>query len=445
MKTLRARLAALLVVAIVLVVALASAVAIGVLGIPDDDRFFDSMARGVVDTARGDDSADWFQVVPQPAAGVDSVLTAELRAALGRMGSPLLPLVSYAPEGAGLLVSVPSGKEGYVVMWVIDPARPAGGWRALLSGMAVIVVGAIILALAIADRMTRPLRMLERAVTLVGADGTLAPLAEHSGSVEVRATARALNRLSSRLKAAMESRMRLVAAAGHDLRTPMTRMRLRAEFVTEEEERAGWLRDLDELDRIADSAISLVREEVAATAAETVHLDELVAGVVDDLRALGMPISVAFAEPVTIHATPWSLRRALSNLAINAATHGGGATVSVAAVADAAQVTIVDDGPGIPPELMDRVFEPFFQVDPARRRHIPGAGLGLAIAKEIVEREGGTITLANRSDGGLRQTVTFPVRGGSIDGPSERLGIARAVPIPSHAMFGLAHAPESSR
>ena len=409
MTPLRARLALLLVVAIVLVVALASAVAVGVLGIPGSKSFYDNVARSVLVLATDETSAAWLRQVPDPAPGEDPVLTAELRAALGRLGSPLVPVVSRAPEGIGLLISIPLGDDGYVVIPTLDPGRPPGGWLALVSGMMVIVVGAVLLALGIAERITRPLRMLERAVTLVGTDGTLAPLPEHTGSAEVRATARALNRLSSRLKGAIESRMRLVAAAGHDLRTPMTRMRLRAEFIADDEERTGWLRDLDELDRIADSAISLVREEVAAAAPETVRLDQLVAGIVDDLDALGMPIAIAASEPVTIQATPWSLQRALRNLAVNAATHGGGATVSVDRRGDEVAVTILDDGPGIPKELMDRVFEPFFQVDPARRRSAPGAGLGLAIANEILQREGGSIALANRSGGGLRQTVRFRV------------------------------------
>ena len=132
--------------------------------------------------------------------------------------------------------------------------------RGLLRWLALITFGATAIAVFVANRMVKPLVLLESAVELVGPDGILPHLPER-GPAEVRATAKALNSLSSRLRAAIESRMRLVAAAGHDLRTPITRLRLRAEFIEDEEERARWLNDLDELERIADSAILLVREE----------------------------------------------------------------------------------------------------------------------------------------------------------------------------------------
>jgi signal transduction histidine kinase len=205
----------------------------------------------------------------------------------------------------------------------------------------------------------------------------------------------------------MESRMRLVAAAGHDLRTPMTRMRLRAEFL--EEDREKWLNDLDELDRIADSAIRLVREEVNQDAVEPLGLDRLVRDIEVEMASLGHAVSVGHLDKVSVRAGALGLRRALRNLIVNAATHGKGCTVSLAAQGGRAVLTIADRGPGIPPDLLNKAFEPFFRVDPARTQFLPGAGLGLAIAREIIERYGGTITLENRQGGGLVQTVILPV------------------------------------
>jgi signal transduction histidine kinase len=218
-----------------------------------------------------------------------------------------------------------------------------------------------------------------------------------------------LNTLSARLKRAMESRMRLVAAAGHDLRTPITRMRLRAEFVADEEDRAKWLADLDELEWIADSAIMLVREETGNVSLEVTRLDELVAAIAAELRDQHLDITETAAEPVSVLASKLRLNRALRNLMINAATHGTRARVRVeASGADVARIVIEDDGLGIPADLLDQVFEPFFRADPARRQDIPGAGLGLTIAREIVQSAGGTITIANRPDGGLVQIVELP-------------------------------------
>jgi signal transduction histidine kinase len=258
-----------------------------------------------------------------------------------------------------------------------------------------------------ANIMTRPLRMLEGAVAAVGPDGVLPTLPE-TGPAELRATATALNRLSARLRTAMESRMRLVAAAGHDLRTPMTRLRLRAEFLPEEE-RATWLADLDELDRIADSAIRLVREEAETEAAEPVGLDGLVRQVVAELAGMNLPAVVTGTVPARVRAPPLGLKRALRNLVTNAATHGHGARVAVTCEGGRAVVTVEDDGPGIPEPMLERVFEPFFRVDPARRQTVPGAGLGLAIAREIVDRLGGSITIANHAPHGLRQRIELPL------------------------------------
>ena len=180
----------------------------------------------------------------------------------------------------------------------------------------------------------------------------LAQLPE-TGSAEVKATARALNQLSTRLKTAMESRMRLVAAAGHDLRTPMTRMRLRAEFL--DDERDKWLHDLDELDRIADSAIRLVREEVDQDAVEPVDLERLVRDIEAEMVSLGHAVSIGHLDTVSVRAGALGLRRALRNLIVNAATHGKGVQRRPCASAGKrAVLTISDHGPGIPPELPEQ-------------------------------------------------------------------------------------------
>jgi signal transduction histidine kinase len=307
-----------------------------------------------------------------------------------------------------LKVSIPIADRGWLVMPISDLPPRGVPWRGLLKWLLLITVGATAIAVFVANRMVRPLVLLESAVESVGPDAMLPELPER-GPAEVRATAKALNNLSARLKRAMESRMRLVAAAGHDLRTPITRMRLRAEFVADEEERGKWLTDLDELERIADSAIALVREETGHVSPEVIRLDELVAGISAELREQHLDVSDTAAQPVSVRASKLKLARALRNLMINAATHGVRARVKVDAAGDGtARIVIEDDGPGIPPELLDQVFEPFFRADRARRQGVPGAGLGLTNAREIVQRAGGAITIANRPDGGLILIVELP-------------------------------------
>jgi signal transduction histidine kinase len=405
-KTLRVKLAVLLVVAIVSVVGLLTGVMIYLLGPPSPGRTTEPLAEQIemiVRMAKRDPSA--VTLAAQPAGGrLHENAMRRLRIALLARGLDLPVAISRDGPDASLVVSIPLGS-AWLLMPIPDMPPQSTPWTVLFNWLALITVGATAIAVFAAHRMVQPLVLLESAVESVGPDAIL-PLLPERGPAEVRATAKALNSLSSRLRKAIESRMRLVAAAGHDLRTPITRMRLRAEFVEDEEERAFWLSDLDELERIADSAILLVREESGKAAPETVRLDRLVADIAAELKDQNLDVAVTRAEPVTVRASRLALARALRNLIINAATHGGRARISVdAAGGSLAQVVIEDEGPGIPPALLGQVFEPFFRVDPGRRQNVPGAGLGLTIAREIVQRAGGDIRIANRAERGLVQTV----------------------------------------
>jgi signal transduction histidine kinase len=272
--------------------------------------------------------------------------------------------------------------------------------------LAFITVGVGGVAVLAANRMIRPLVMLESAVEMVSADGILPHLPER-GPAEVRATAAALNSLSTRLRRAVESRMRLIAGAGHDFRTPLTRMRLRAEFVADEEERELWLRDIKELDHIADSAIELVREESTNAVSEVICIEGLVGSVATELQEQDFKIEVSDTAKACVKGNRVALSRALRNLLINAATHGERGRVSITGGATA-RIVICDDGPGISPDLLDQVFEPFFRTSPARIQSIPGAGLGLTISREIIRQAGGDIKISNGRDGGLVQVVELP-------------------------------------
>jgi signal transduction histidine kinase len=333
-------------------------------------------------------------------------LTDLLQSQLRRAGSDLDVVVTQ-PTGSTHPVASIQFKSGWLAVPVSDRHHPRGDVRYALAGWILLVaVGTVGVALWFAYRITRHLAVLERVAAMIDADGVLPRLPE-TGPAELKATARALNTMTARLKNAAESRMRLVAAAGHDLRTPMTRMRLRAEFL-DEEERSMWLRDLEELDHIADSAIQLVREETQRERSQLLRVDEVMAEICEDLASMEASVTIMKMEAVTILSAPLALTRAIRNLVINAATHGGGAFVTVGLENSIALITIDDEGPGIPEQSISRVFEPFFRVDPARRKSMPGAGLGLAIAKEIVERHGGKLTLQNRSPKGLRQKIIFP-------------------------------------
>lgn len=415
MTSLRARIAVLLILAIVSVVGLATFAASRALSPPLPEATMEPLARQIAmlaTLARNDRraaEAAGMTIGPTPADGIaEERMSNVLSRTLARMGMAQTVLVTRAPDTPVLTASVDLGTGEWLVSDIPDMRPPPGGFRVMAGWIVLIVLGSTGVALFAASKIIRPLELLESAVARVGADGIL-PRIPETGSGEILATAKALNRLSARLKSAMESRMRLVAAAGHDLRTPMTRMRLRAEFIADDEERAKWFADLEELDAIADSAIRLVREEVSREGHEVVRLDVLVHDIVEELDGLGYEMARPSLKRLLVTAGPFALKRALRNLIINAATHGGGAVVELADVGGSAVVRIVDEGPGIPENLIGQVFEPFFRVDPARRKSVPGAGLGLAIAREIVERFGGTLAIANRNPRGLIQTVTLPM------------------------------------
>lgn len=317
-----------------------------------------------------------------------------------------LPVMVYDnPKTNSPVAVVAIGTDFVAIDFPSDLRPPMDFWVIMGMWMGLVVICVIIVSLIMAYRVTRHFAVLEQAVSAVGPDGVL-PHVPEIGSRETIETAKMLNRLSDRLRDAMESRMRLVAAAGHDFRTPMTRMRLRAEFL-DEEERASWLKDLDELERIADSAIGLVREEVSQAQVEPVPLDEMLRAEVLELVKQGYALELGRLDVAILPLPPLAMRRALRNLLINAATHGKSAVVELRKTGQGVTISIRDEGPGIPEDLLERVFEPFFRAEPGRLQTIPGAGLGLALAAEIVERSGGSLDIKNRSRQGLEQNIRF--------------------------------------
>ncbi|MBH5384879.1 sensor histidine kinase [Bradyrhizobium diversitatis] len=406
MNTLRAKLAVLLTVVIIAVVCILTSILVYLFDPPNEQDAISPLVDQIEFLTQVRQIAPKLVVVQEAAAGgeVEANLTAWIRDALMARGAPRDVIVSRKNDLP--LLSIPVD-QGWIVAQIPD-LPPAGGiFHLLLIWLALTTLGMMAVALFFANRMVKPLVLLERAIETVGPDAVLPELAV-TGPAEVRVAAKALNSLSSRLKGAMESRMRLVAAAGHDLRTPITRMRLRAEFVEDEEDREMWLKDIDELDRIADSAILLVREESGKSAPAPIRLDILISDLVDELRTLSYDVTLTNSAAGTALANRTGLSRAFRNLIINASTHGKRARVAVQSTPKEIVVVIDDDGPGIPVDLIGQVFEPFFRVDRARMKQFDGAGLGLTIAKEIVQRAGGSIKIENGSLRGLIQTVRLP-------------------------------------
>ena len=287
------------------------------------------------------------------------------------------------------------------------PQHPPG-WA--LPSMATLGLTAGLVGLGVVlavRRVTRPMTRLAAAADALGRGEAPPPLAEE-GPADVRATVQAFNRMQGRLRRFVDDRTRMLAAISHDLRTPITSLRLRAEFVDDEDTRARILSTLDEMQKMVEGTLAFVREEAASEPTRVVDLAALVESTVLDLADLGAEASFAESDRVTLACRPVALRRALRNLIENAVRYGERCRVGLEGDRDEVRIVIEDDGPGIAEDEWDRVFEPFVRLEASRSQETGGIGLGLAIARSIVRAHGGDIGLLNRAGGGLTVTVTLP-------------------------------------
>jgi signal transduction histidine kinase len=274
-----------------------------------------------------------------------------------------------------------------------------------------LAVAALLLGLIaafLARGVTRPMRRMAAAAEALGR-GERAVLPE-TGPDDIRATAEAFNLMQARVERFIDDRTRMLAAMGHDLRTPITSLRLRAEFVTDDETRAKMLSTIDELRSIAEASLAFAREEAETEDVRSVDLNALVESLCDDLQEIGYDVAFVGPERVKLRCRPDGLRRAVRNIIENAVRYGvRGRVTIVERGADSVEIVVEDDGPGIPEDAMEQVFAPFFRLERSRNRETGGIGLGLAIARTIARRHGGDVLLENRSGGGLTVRVSLPV------------------------------------
>ena len=290
-------------------------------------------------------------------------------------------------------------------------ALPQGGpsvsWQFIIS---MALMGLIVLAVSVwaVRRVTAPLGMLSAAADRLGRDVTAEPLAV-AGTVEMQNAARTFNRMQARLRRLIESRTQMLAALSHDLRTPLTLLRLRTEEVADAGERDKMLATIGEMNEMIGSTLAFARDEVRAEPRRRVDVAALLASVADDMADAGLPVTMTPASPLSYECQPAALKRAITNLLDNAVKYGKRAQVAIAAAGKTIAITIDDDGPGIPEAELAKVFQPFYRVEDSRSRDTGGTGLGLAIAQAIVQAHGGELTLANRPGGGLRARIELPV------------------------------------
>ena len=286
---------------------------------------------------------------------------------------------------------------------------PAWAWPSLLS-MGLMALAILVIVAFSVRRITRPLRTLAAAADRFGRGQDGAPPAE-AGPEEVRRTIQAFNEMQERLRRFVADRTGMLAAISHDLRTPITTLRLRAEFIEDAETRDKILETLAEMQQMAEATLAFLREDVAREDSRQVDLTALIQSLCDDLADAGREVAFAGAGRTPYLCRPVALKRALANLIENAVAYGERARVALEDTAAELRILVDDDGPGIPPERMEEIFEPFVRLEDSRNRETGGVGLGLAIARSIARGHGGDVTLENRPGGGLRATLRMPKAG----------------------------------
>jgi len=280
--------------------------------------------------------------------------------------------------------------------------------------VAVLILSVAVIAVSlIAVRwVTRPLHVLANAAEDLGRDIRRPPLKE-DGPSEVRQAARAFNRMQAGLQRYLDDRVRLLAAISHDLKTPITRMRLRTELLDDEDTRARFEKDLGEMESMVGEALEFMRGEGGAEAARPIDVNALLESLQADEQELGHAVRIEGRAAAPFVGRAQQLKRCLANLIANAIRYGGQSTIRVEDSAASLTLRVLDDGPGIPEDELERVFEPFYRLEESRSRGTGGTGLGLGIARNIARAHGGDLVLRNRPAGGLEAVLTLPRQAGT--------------------------------
>jgi signal transduction histidine kinase len=313
----------------------------------------------------------------------------------------------HGAPGSILRVSVGLSDGSWLNLSTFAPPAPPFWSGRLILSIAVMIISVALLSAWAVRRMTGPLGTIADAADRLGRDMQTPPLPE-TGAGEVRRAARAFNRMQERLRGLLDARTRMLAAISHDLRTPITRLRLRVEFVDDEEQREKTLADLSEMENMIAFTLAFARDDAQDEPRETVDLAALVQTVCDDLADAGRDCVFESARGTPYACQPLALRRALGNLAENAVAYGARARISLLSESERLIVRIDDDGPGIPEEELARVFEPFYRLERSRSRETGGTGIGLCIVQSVAQAHGGEVRLANRAEGGLRAELVLP-------------------------------------
>lgn len=276
----------------------------------------------------------------------------------------------------------------------------------MLLNLVILFVIVLILSLIAVHWVTRPLNLLVKAADELGKNIHRPPLPE-KGSTEMQHAARAFNLMQTRLLEYLQSRARIHAAMSHDLKTPITRLTLRAEFLEDPVLRAKFVKDLEEMESMVTTSLDLMRGIGNGEPVQTVDIMALLESIQEDQMEMGGKVEIPESGKIHYSGKPQALKRAIVNLVENAIKYGQKAVISIEDDSRELRIRVRDEGPGVPPEKLELLTEPFYRIETSRCRDTGGTGLGLAIAKAIAEIHGGSLTLSNHAQGGLEATLSL--------------------------------------
>ncbi|KPK13723.1 MAG: hypothetical protein AMJ67_17100 [Betaproteobacteria bacterium SG8_41] len=308
-----------------------------------------------------------------------------------------ISFVVQAPLQDGTLVTFDSRQPLETFNW---PYR-------LLLSLGILLAAVIVLTLIAVRWVTRPLKTLADAAEQLGADIERPPLPEE-GPLEVRSASRAFNTMQKRLIAFIRDRTRILAAMSHDLKTPITRLRLRAELLDDAQLRAKFEKDLAEMESMVSATLDFMRGVENREPRKPLDVMALLESLQEDAAELKGRVEIEGAALKPYHGLAQALKRCLRNLIDNAVQYGKSARIRVDDSASALRISVRDEGPGIPERDLEHVFEPFYRLEGSRSRDTGGTGLGLGIARNIARAHGGDIVLRNVPGGGLEALLTLP-------------------------------------
>lgn len=312
------------------------------------------------------------------------------------------------PQTFSLVVQVGLEDGTVAVFDAIVPQEPLSRLESLVPRLLLVAAACFALAAVLVYMTTRSIQGLARAADALGANPDGPPLPA-SGPSEIAPVIAAFNRMQARVREHVLERARMLSAISHDLKTPITRLRLRSEMLADTELRTKMQRDLDEMETMVGETLEFFRDLGREPQRKPVDVDALVESLCEDRREAGQAIDLHGAARAPCNAHPQALRRCLENLVENAVCYGSNVVIEIDDTVERLRILVRDHGPGIPEAEMERVFEPYYRLESSRNRNSGGTGLGLSIARNIARWHGGDVALRNAPGGeGLVAELMLP-------------------------------------